>query len=314
MIRIHRTARALALLSLVALLATALAQGMNHDHAHGGGTPPATNASPPGMGMGMTMATQTVDEASFLVHMIPHHREAVASAEALRAVTDRPELIELLDAIVASQTAEIEAMEGWLDRWHPDVDRQVDYVPMMRDLGPDASVADVERAFLEDMIGHHMMAVHEARTLLAQGIAEHDEVADLARSIVNDQMGEMQLMASWLRDWYGVAAPMGMGSMGMGSMGMGSMGMGATGGMHGAGGAMAAHHRAMHGASSGATIGVAEAERLALAFLAGRGEQADVDAIESTTIAYDVVVRIGDAERVLRIDARTGQVTLVSDR
>ena len=45
----------------------------------------------------------------------------------------------------------------------------------MRDLGPDAAVADVERAFLEDMIGHHMMAVHESQTLLANGLAEELE-------------------------------------------------------------------------------------------------------------------------------------------
>jgi uncharacterized protein (DUF305 family) len=353
MIRIVRTARALALVSLLALLATAVAQGAVHGHAHGGATPPAATTAPMGMGMGMgmSMPTQTVDEASFLVHMIPHHREAVATAEALRAVTDRPELIELLDAIVTTQNAEIAAMEGWLDAWHPTVDRDVAYAPMMRDLGPDAPAGDAERAFLEDMIGHHMMAVHEAQTLLAGGLAEHAEVADLARSIVNDQMGEMHQMMSWLRAWFGVDAPMGMGSMGMGSMGMGSMGMGSTdtgsmgmgsmgmgstdtgsmgmgsmgmgsmgmgmgasGGMHGAGDSMAAHHQAMHGDASGATVGAAEAERLALAFLAGRGTTADAEAIAGTTIVYEVAVRVGDTEQVLRVDARTGQVTLVSER
>ena len=346
MIGIVRTARALALVSLVALLTTAAAQGTMHGHAHGGGTPPAATTAPMGMGMGMGMSTttQTVDDASFLVHMIPHHREAVASAQALGAVTERPELLALVDAIVTSQTAEIEAMEGWLDAWHPNVDRDVAFAPMMRDLGPAALVADVERAFLEDMIAHHMMAVHEAQTLLVGGLAEHAEVADLARSIVNAQMGEMQQMASWLRTWYGVDASMGMGGMGMGSTGMGSMGMGSTGmgsmgmgsmgmgstgmggmgiggmgmgtgasgGMHGAGGSMAAHHQAMHGGASGATVGAAEAERLALAFLAGGGDAAAE--VAGTSLVYEVVVRSGDTEQVLRVDARTGQVTLVSER
>ena len=36
--------------------------------------------------------------------------------------------------------------------------------------------------------------------------------------------------------------------------------------------------------------------------------------IAGTTIAYEVAVRVGDVEQVLRIDARTGQVTLVSER
>ncbi len=335
MIRIVRTTRALALAALVALLATALAQGMNHAQTRDGATPPGAGSSPMGMGMGMPMAGQVVDEASFLVHMIPHHREAVATAEALAEVTERPELRELLDAIVSGQTAEIESMEAWLDRWYPDVERDVDYTPMMRDLGPDAAVADLERAFLEDMIGHHMMAVRDARMLLAGGFAEHEEVADLARSIVDTQMSEMQQMATWLRTWYGVDAPMGMGSMGMGmgtpGMGMGSMGMGwtgtpgagstgmpgmgmgAAGGMHG-GRSMGGVHHGMHGGSFGATIGAAEAERLALAFLAGRGEDADAAQIADTAIAYEIVVRVGDAEQLLRVDARSGRVTLVSDR
>ncbi|MDF1523069.1 MAG: DUF305 domain-containing protein [Trueperaceae bacterium] len=354
MIRIIRTTRALALISLVALLATAFAQGMNHGRA----TAPGAAFSPMGMGVGfnMPMGAQTVDEASFLVHMIPHHREAVASAQALGTVTERPELLALVDAIVTSQTAEIEAMEGWLDAWYPNVVRDVAYAPMMRDLGPDAVVADVERAFLEDMVGHHMMAVHEAQTLLVGGFAEHAEVADLARSIVNAQMGEMQQMMAWLGTWYGVAAPMpmgpgmmgmpgigtgalgetgfmngygmgghgmgghgmggyGLGGYGMGSYGMGSYGMGSYGmGSYGVDGSMAGFHQAMHGGSSSATIGAAEAERLALAFLAGRGEAADATQVTGSTFAFEVVVRIGDAEQVLRVDGRTGQVTLVSER
>jgi uncharacterized protein (DUF305 family) len=341
MIRIVRTTRMFAFVALVALLATALAQGANHGHAHGGATPPGASSAPMGMGMGMgmPMATQTVDEASFLAHMIPHHREAVASAEALRAVTERPELIELLDAIVSTQNAEIAAMEGWLDAWHPNIARDVAYVPMMRDLGPDAAVEDLERAFLEDMIAHHMMAVHEAQTLLAGGLAEHDEVAELARSIVADQMSEMHQMAAWLGTWFGVDATVGMGAMGasamgsggmgmggmgsggmggmggmgMGGMGMGGMGMGSAGGMHGAG-SMAAHHQAMHGGVSGATVGAAEAERLALAFLAGRGEVADAAAIAGTTLVYEVVVQVGGSEQVLRVDGTTGEVTLAPGR
>jgi len=298
-----------------------------------------------GMGMDMPMATQTVDEASFLVHMIPHHREAVASAEALRAVTRRPELLALADAIVTSQTAEIEAMEGWLDAWHPDALRDVDYAPMMRDLGPDADVADIERAFLEDMIGHHMMAVHEARTLLAAGLAEHDEVAALARSIVADQMGEMHQMAAWLGTWFGVGAPMGMGmglpgigamgmpgSAGMGMPGMGThdVGMGAAGGMHGwagrhgathgMGGRHGATHGAMHGSMrSGATLAPAavrpdEVDRLVRAFLSGQGVDASAAILEAPTLAYEVTVRVDGATQVLRVDAATGTVMIVPAR
>lgn len=184
----------------VLLAATAVAQGVGRgtDSRWGG---------PGGMGPG-TMRIQTTSEASFLAHMIPHHQEAIDIARQLLDVTERPELIELARGIVETQSAEVEAMTSWLDAWHPDADREVAYQPMMRDLSG-APAAEIERAFLEDMIVHHMMAVREARMLLARGYAEHGEVAELARTIIETQTYEMRQMNAWLSDWFGVRGPMG---------------------------------------------------------------------------------------------------------
>lgn len=338
-----RLVRYLVLAALVALAAIALAQGMRGPGNGSGmpmhGAPQAGGAAGVPGPMGAMMGTHVVDEASFLVHMIPHHEEAVAAAGRLRAVTERPELLALADAIVTTQTAEIEAMSGWLDQWHPDADRADVYEPMMRVLRDDATAADVERAFLEDMIVHHMMAVHDAQTLLAGGHAEHEEVATLARSIVATQHAEMLQMRTWLASWFGGAAPMGMGGMGLGPManegfGFGPMGMGASGfgrmgmGMMGFGptgmgpDGWMAHHgfgtafpdEPGRGLRSGAALGEAQAVRLALAFLAGRGEAATAADVVGATVAYEVVVRVGDEERVLQVDVRTGEVSLLSDR
>ncbi len=217
MTRPVRITRSLALAAASTLLVVALAQGMNR---------PGADTARQGQGMmpmqGM-MATQTVDEVSFLVHMLPHHREAVESAQRLLEVTEQPELLELANAIVATQSEEIDRMEAWLDRWYPDAERDVAYRPMMTDLG-EAPAEDVEHAFLEEMIFHHMMAVHEAQTLLAYDLAEHDEVAAFARSIIDTQVTEIQQMRTLLGD--GFVGPMGMGSMGPGSMGPGLDGHG----------------------------------------------------------------------------------------
>jgi uncharacterized protein (DUF305 family) len=209
------TIRTLALGALLALGATSIAQGQ-HGAGHGHGAP-NTQDGATGMGMGpggamgpgMPMASQATDEAGFLTHMIPHHQEAVDTARALLEVTERPQLRALLEGIIASQTAEIEAMESWLEAYHPEAPRDLAYEPMMRDLGPNASVEALERAFLEDMVMHHMMAVRDARMLLMQGLAEHEEVATLARSIVTEQMTEIEQMRTWLADWFGVTMPMG---------------------------------------------------------------------------------------------------------
>lgn len=190
-----------AILSGTVLLgAFTLAQGM------GPGAGPRSGG-PGRMGPAM-MRIQTTSEASFLVHMIPHHQEAIDSARQLLNATERPELIGLARDIIATQSAEIESMASWLDAWHPDADREVAYEPMMRDLSG-APASEIERAFLEDMIFHHMMAVREARMLLARGYAEHEEVAELARTIIATQTSEMRRMHAWLAEWFGVRGPMG---------------------------------------------------------------------------------------------------------
>ncbi|MFU8887199.1 MAG: DUF305 domain-containing protein, partial [Trueperaceae bacterium] len=197
----------LALLAALAVTAAA-AQGA-------GGmmmTPPAGGMmmTPPAGGMGMgpgathAMGSTAVDELSFLQHMIPHHQEAIDSATALLEVTQRPELRALLEEVIAAQSAEVALMRGWIEEGYPGEPQEVAYTPMMRDLAG-ASLAERERAWLEDMVMHHMMAVHDARTLLVGGWATRPEVAQLAVDIVQGQMAEIQLMQGWLASWFGDA-------------------------------------------------------------------------------------------------------------
>lgn len=60
-----------------------------------------------------------------------------------------------------------------------------DYQPMMQD--PTAvSGYRLDRAFLQDMIGHHMVAVMLSQYLFSRG-TDHQGVAGLAESIRDDQ-------------------------------------------------------------------------------------------------------------------------------
>ena len=315
------TLRTLMLGALLMLSPVALAQGGQHGagHGHGHGAPAEQDAStgrgmaaggPMGPGM---MAAHAVDEAGFLTHMIPHHQEAIDSARALLEVTERPELRALAEAIIASQTAEIEAMEGWLDAWHPDADRDIAYTPMMRDLGPDAPAEEVERAFLEDMIMHHMMAVRDARMLLTRGLAEHDEVAELARSIVSEQMAEIDQMRAWMADWFGATAPMG---MMRGDEGAGAPGGMQHGGMMGPGmqhGGMMGPGMMMRDGLDAGLVDEVGATRLAQAFLDGRGDGI-VTVVEPPAITYEVRFDDGQGGGTLIVDARDGTVRLATER
>lgn len=179
---------------------------------------PTSEMSGPGMmgsgmtGSGMTgsgmqgMAGSHADsEFAYLTQMIPHHEEAVATAQELLARTDRPEMRDFARSIIASQSAQIEEMRADLARWYGGRDTTVEYTPMMRDLsGLDGAALD--QAFLEDMVPHHGMAVMMSQQLLSRGLAEHPEVTALATTIRNDQRAEIMMMTDWLRTWFGATA------------------------------------------------------------------------------------------------------------
>ena len=55
----------------------------------------------------------------FIDMMIPHHTSAVAMAEVALPRAEHPELRALAEAIIASQSAEIEQMQAWREQWFP---------------------------------------------------------------------------------------------------------------------------------------------------------------------------------------------------
>ena len=153
-----------------------------------------------GPGMMGSMNVFVDSEYEFLVHMIPHHEEAVATATYLKENTEREEIRDFAEGIIRTQSTEIKQMTNWLENWYPDRSHQVDYQPMMRDL--DMLKGDVlDQAFLEDMIPHHMAAIMMSQQLINRGLAEHEEVEILAISIRDSQRNEIHMMMQWLASW-----------------------------------------------------------------------------------------------------------------
>ena len=152
------------------------------------------------MNSGMMHAT-IESEHDFLVHMIAHHQEAVASATILKEKTDRNEMKNFADDIIKTQTAEIEQMKIWLEIWYPNQDHQVNYQPMMRDLtGLQGDALD--QAFLQDMIFHHMDAVMMSQQLITSGYGDHQEIIPFAETIRDTQRNEIHMMRNWLAEWF----------------------------------------------------------------------------------------------------------------
>ena len=201
-------ARTLALLAVVvSLLALATAAygagGTGWWHGPGSGR---SGMSGTGMmsgsgGMGSSGMTATVrSEADYLVEMVAHHQEAISSARELER-SQRPVMRTFGAQVVRTQSAEVERMRQLLSRWFPDRSFGANYEPMMRDLTR-LSGDNLDQAFLDDMIPHHMTAVMMSQHLLLGGFATHEEVEDLAQSIRDTQHDEIVQMQRWRATWF----------------------------------------------------------------------------------------------------------------
>ena len=191
--------------ALLILMAASIgaAAGCGESHMRSPLAPGSMNRGPAGPGTGGNVGNMIVTgEFDYLARMIPHHEEAIAAARHLRAGTARQEMRDFADAIVRTQSAEVIQMQAWLAEWYPGRDASVTYQPMMRDL-TGLTAGALDRAFLEDMIPHHMMAVAMSQQLLVRGPAAHPDVVPFAARIRDTQREEILMMNAWLRLWFG---------------------------------------------------------------------------------------------------------------
>ena len=173
-----RVRRALAL--LVAMLATGLVLA------------PASQASEP----------RARYDRAFMTEMVSHHGMAVDMAEMAQEKSTHPELNQLAESIVKTQSAEIKQMQRWLRRWYGVTVRPRMTHQDMQDMQEldDASGAAFELRFMSLMTVHHTLAVERAG--IAIGRARHAKLRKLARGIVKAQEREIAQFRAWTVAWY----------------------------------------------------------------------------------------------------------------
>lgn len=155
------------------------------------------------MGRGMRMDhAQIRNEFDYLSLMIPHHQEAIATAQAVLERSDRPEMRAFAQDIIRVQKAEIQQMQAWLNGWYAGHKPTQTYTPMMSDLSQ-LQGNDLDRAFLQDMILHHREAVMMSHRLLRHNLVRHEPMRPFAEQIASAQMQEIHQMQAWLQAWYG---------------------------------------------------------------------------------------------------------------
>lgn len=145
-------------------------------------------------GVGMhSMHVAIPDERTFIEHMIPHHQEAINTAQ---EVLDRggttASMADLAQNIITTQTEEVLLMKSSYEAWYgvPYEDTG-EYEPMMRNLSS-LEGAELDKIFLHDMTMHHMGAIMMARSVLP--VAEHEAISNLADAIIINQTAEIETM------------------------------------------------------------------------------------------------------------------------
>jgi uncharacterized protein (DUF305 family) len=191
-------------LAVLAVTLTLLAAACGGD---GGAAPaePAATVEAPG---GASAAEVPFDRA-FIDAMVPHHEAAIAAAEAAKAAgLSEPELVEIADAIMATQQEEIDQMRAWREEWFgssqtdPDgadaLGMSMEEMGMQHDPADMAAAMDIDGAFAAMMIDHHNGAIAMAEMALER--AQHEEIRDLAQAIMQAQQHEVEVMTPHMEE------------------------------------------------------------------------------------------------------------------
>jgi uncharacterized protein (DUF305 family) len=163
----------------------------------------------------MMQSSQSID-AHFIEQMIPHHEDAIIMAKLALTKATRPEVKTLAQNIITSQSEEINKMKAWYKAWFgkelPTGTAVMNQHGMMGNngmhmgtMGNESDIkrldqaTDFDKAFVEEMIPHHQMAVMMA-SMLKNGTIR-PEMKQLADDIITAQTSEISQMREWLLNW-----------------------------------------------------------------------------------------------------------------
>lgn len=162
-------------------------------------------------GVGGASLASNIDR-HFIEQMIPHHEGAIEMAKLAQMRSKHPEIQTLAIAMIKSQSGEITQMQSWYRNWYGGdvpvdsnigmgMGRGMMHGGMMggqtSDIEALNTTPDFDKAFLEEMIPHHQMAVMMARMLLSG--SNRTEMKQLAQDIIDAQNAEIELMRSWIQ-------------------------------------------------------------------------------------------------------------------
>lgn len=162
-------------------------------------------ATPASAGAGQRSQNQ-IFEMEFLASMIDHHAIAVQMAQLCRSRATHAELLQMCSDIAKNQSMEIQQMQTWLGDWYDmqGAPHQVEHDEADMTTLAGLSGAAFEKAFMEQMAPHHMVALQQAAECLVR--ASHGELVGMCQDMADSQAAEIKTLRTWLCRWYSVCS------------------------------------------------------------------------------------------------------------
>lgn len=181
---------------------------------------------------GMMAATPSADamgempefDLAYIDMMIPHHESVIALAEVALPELNDPRLVEIAEAIIATQSIENEMMRDLRSEWYGDTEHVTmdGMMQAMPGMGADMAVMNQQMdsswqvsnfcsaenkdvAFIDQIIPHHQMAIDVSEDALER--ATHPELIDIAEAVIEAQQTEIDYLNKIRADILGEATP-----------------------------------------------------------------------------------------------------------
>lgn len=147
-------------------------------------------------------------EVGYINRTIPHHEGAIQMASIIAEKAPTPEVRQAADMIVQAQTTEIAELEMYLQREYgqqPDPDERFVLSPAIPELLRNSSPAEAERLFMLAIREHH-----QSLNIMSGQVLQKDAspfMNQFATAVISAQSEEQTQFAVYLKNIYGVEAP-----------------------------------------------------------------------------------------------------------
>lgn len=150
-------------------------------------------------------------EQGYINRVIPHHEGALDMAQIMVYKAPNQDTRDLSEMAIKTQAEEINQLATWQQQWYG---QPVSPNPafVLPDSIPQSLEADspevAEAAFLLMFREHHQSVIEMSEMLLErEELPHYDELAPMARMVIEGQNEQQQMMADYAQEFYGIEAP-----------------------------------------------------------------------------------------------------------